>query len=89
MFPVLILYVLNPCRAKYSLKRRLRIKTVRFPTAANISEIYDSVDAEVVLSILVHEVTLANLRIVINYCHSGIVQQKEVRSLSHNEAKHQ
>ncbi|CAA0824305.1 sec23/sec24 transport family protein [Striga hermonthica] len=49
------------CRDKYSLKRRLRIRTVQLDTARNISEIYDSVDPEVVLSILVHEVILSSL----------------------------
>ncbi|KAL2240072.1 protein transport protein SEC24 [Sesamum indicum] len=48
-------------RTKYSLKRRLRIRTVQFGTARNINEIYDSVDPEVVLSILVHEVILSSL----------------------------
>ncbi|KAL0460792.1 UNVERIFIED_CONTAM: protein transport protein Sec24A [Sesamum latifolium] len=48
-------------RTKYSLKRRLRIRTLQFGTARNINEIYDSVDPEVVLSILVHEVILSSL----------------------------
>ncbi|KAK6936224.1 Sec23/Sec24, helical domain [Dillenia turbinata] len=48
-------------RSKYSLKRRLRIRTIRFGTAANMNELYDSVDSEVVLSILVHKVILASL----------------------------
>ncbi|KAK4441295.1 protein transport protein Sec24A [Sesamum alatum] len=48
-------------RTKYSLKRRLRIRTLQFGTAFNINEIYDSVDPEVVLSILVHEVILSSL----------------------------
>ncbi|CAA0841313.1 sec23/sec24 transport family protein [Striga hermonthica] len=48
-------------RAKYSLKRRLRIRTLQLDTAHNISEIYDSVDPEVVLSVLVHEVILSSL----------------------------
>ncbi|GER33191.1 sec23/sec24 transport family protein, partial [Striga asiatica] len=48
-------------RAKYSLKRRLRIRTVQLDTAHHISEIYDSVDPEVVLSILVHEVILSSM----------------------------
>ncbi|CAA0824302.1 sec23/sec24 transport family protein [Striga hermonthica] len=48
-------------RDKYSLKRRLRIRTVQLDTARNISEIYDSVDPDVVLSILVHEVILSSL----------------------------
>ncbi|KAK6926568.1 Sec23/Sec24, helical domain [Dillenia turbinata] len=48
-------------RSKYSLKRRLRIRTIQFGTAANMNELYDSVDSEVVLSILVHKVILASL----------------------------
>ncbi|KAG8371163.1 hypothetical protein BUALT_Bualt13G0058100 [Buddleja alternifolia] len=48
-------------RSKYSLKRRLRIRTLQFGVARNINEIYDSVDPEVVLSILVHEVILSSL----------------------------
>ncbi|KAL6499741.1 Protein transport protein S23 D [Orobanche gracilis] len=46
-------------RNKYSLKRRLRIRTVQLETARSINAIYDSVDPEVVLSILVHEVIFA------------------------------
>ncbi|KAI5666732.1 hypothetical protein M9H77_16585 [Catharanthus roseus] len=48
-------------RNKHSLKRRLRIRTLQFGTARNFNEIYDSVDPEVVLSILVHKVILASL----------------------------
>ncbi|KAJ7948001.1 sec23/sec24 transport family protein [Quillaja saponaria] len=48
-------------RTKHSLKRRLRIRTLQFGTAKNINEIYDSVDPEVVLSLLVHKVILASL----------------------------
>lgn len=44
------------CRGTYALKRRLRIRTLQFATAQNISEIYDSVVPEVVLSLLVHKV---------------------------------
>ncbi|XP_065867015.1 protein transport protein SEC23 D isoform X2 [Euphorbia lathyris] len=47
--------------AKYSLKRRLRIRTLQFGAAGSIHEIYDSVDPEVVLSVLVHKVILASL----------------------------
>lgn len=43
-------------RPTHSLKRRLRIRTMQFTIGVNISEIYDSVDSEVVLSILVHKV---------------------------------
>ncbi|XP_072965546.1 protein transport protein SEC23 D-like [Typha angustifolia] len=46
---------------KFCLKRRLRIRTLQYGTAANINELYDSVDSEVVLSILVHKVILASL----------------------------
>ncbi|CAA2959279.1 transport SEC24 [Olea europaea subsp. europaea] len=48
-------------REKYSLKRRLRIRTLQFGAARSINEIYDTVDPEVVLSILVHKVILASL----------------------------
>ncbi|GLT63882.1 hypothetical protein SLA2020_364130 [Shorea laevis] len=48
-------------RGKHSLKRRLRIRTMQFGTAQNISELYDSVDPEAVLSLLVHKVILASL----------------------------
>ncbi|KAK3018086.1 hypothetical protein RJ639_003375 [Escallonia herrerae] len=48
-------------RIKHSLKRRLRIRTLQFGTAHNINEIFDTVDPEVVLSILVHKVILASL----------------------------
>lgn len=48
-------------RPKHSVKRRLRIRTLQFGTAGNISELYDSVDSEVVLSILVHKVISASL----------------------------
>lgn len=51
----------SPSRDKYSLKRRLRIRTLRFGTARNINELYDSVDHEAVLSILVHKVISASL----------------------------
>lgn len=44
------------CRGKHSLKRRLRIRTLQFGTARNINELYDSVDPEVVLSVLVLKV---------------------------------
>jgi hypothetical protein len=47
--------------SKYSLKRRLRIRTLQFGTAHNVNEIYDSVDPEVVLSILVHKVIVESL----------------------------
>ncbi|XP_047971932.1 protein transport protein Sec24A [Salvia hispanica] len=48
-------------RDTYSLQRRLRIRTVQFEAARNINEIYDTVDPEVILSILVHEVILSSL----------------------------
>ncbi|CAL9119198.1 unnamed protein product [Musa textilis] len=42
--------------AGYSLKRHLRVRTLQFTTAQSINDLYDSVDPEVVLSILVHKV---------------------------------
>ena len=45
------------CRSKHLLKRRLRIRTLQFGTARNMNELYDNVDCEVVLSILVHKVS--------------------------------
>ncbi|OAY38211.1 protein transport protein SEC24 [Manihot esculenta] len=46
---------------KHSLKRRLRIRTLQFGAARNVNELYDSVDPEAVLSVLVHKVILASL----------------------------
>ncbi|KAF3332055.1 protein transport protein SEC23-like protein [Carex littledalei] len=46
---------------KFCVKRRLRIRTLQFAVARNIHEIYDSVDTEAILSILVHKVILASL----------------------------
>jgi hypothetical protein len=43
---------------KFCLKRRLRIRTLQYRPTNNISEIYDSVDPEVVLHILVHKVII-------------------------------
>ncbi|KAK8946391.1 hypothetical protein KSP39_PZI007161 [Platanthera zijinensis] len=48
-------------RPKFSLQRRLRIRTIQYSTAGGINEIYDSVDPETVLSILVHKVILASI----------------------------
>ncbi|KAL8138195.1 hypothetical protein V2J09_004196 [Rumex salicifolius] len=48
-------------RPMFSLKRRLRIRTMQYGAARNINEMYDSVDPEAVLSILVHKVILASL----------------------------
>lgn len=46
---------------KFCLKRRLRIRTLQYRPAKNINEIYDSVDPEAVLHILVHKVILVSL----------------------------
>ncbi|KAL6885911.1 hypothetical protein ACP4OV_010172 [Aristida adscensionis] len=48
-------------RSKYSLQRRLRVRTVQYNTTANIWDLYDFVDPDVVLTILVHQVILASL----------------------------
>lgn len=42
--------------SKFCLKRRLRIRTLQYGSASNINELYDSVDPEAMLSILVHKV---------------------------------
>ncbi|EMS61482.1 Protein transport protein Sec24C [Triticum urartu] len=46
---------------RFCLKRRLRIRTLQYRPANNINEIYDSVDQEAVLHILVHKVILVSL----------------------------
>ncbi|XP_010931127.1 protein transport protein SEC23 D isoform X1 [Elaeis guineensis] len=48
-------------RFTHSLKRRLRIRTLQYSTARDINDLYDSVDSEVVLSILVHKVMFTSL----------------------------
>ncbi|KAG8085733.1 hypothetical protein GUJ93_ZPchr0010g7339 [Zizania palustris] len=45
----------------FCLKRRLRIRTLQYRPAKSINEIYDSVDPEAVLHILVHKVILISL----------------------------
>ncbi|KAJ4747675.1 Protein transport protein Sec24-like [Rhynchospora pubera] len=54
-------YGSNSTSFKFCVKRRLRIRTLQFAVARNIHEIYDSVDTEAILSILVHKVILASL----------------------------
>ncbi|KAL6652852.1 hypothetical protein ACP70R_011777 [Stipagrostis hirtigluma subsp. patula] len=48
-------------RSKYSLQRRLRIRTIQYSTTANIWDLYDFVDPDVVLTILIHQVIWASL----------------------------
>ncbi|CAN1252114.1 Protein transport protein Sec24A [Linum perenne] len=48
-------------RGKHFLKRRIRIRTLQFGAARNVNELYDSVDPEAVLSVLVHKVILESL----------------------------
>ncbi|XP_066348287.1 protein transport protein SEC23 D-like [Miscanthus floridulus] len=48
-------------RSKYLLERRLRVRTIQYNTTANIWDLYDFVDPDVVLTILVHQVILASL----------------------------
>ncbi|OWM73650.1 hypothetical protein CDL15_Pgr026749 [Punica granatum] len=48
-------------RSMYFLKRRLRIRTIQYTASQNINELYDSVDPEVVLCLLVHKVIQASL----------------------------
>ncbi|XP_078433788.1 sec23/sec24 transport family protein [Wolffia australiana] len=47
--------------SKHFVQRRLRIRSVQMSTGLNFNEIYDSVDADVVLTILVHKVIIACL----------------------------
>ncbi|KAF3948436.1 hypothetical protein CMV_025565 [Castanea mollissima] len=65
-------------RAKHSLKRRLRIRTLQFGAAQNVNELYDSVDPEVVLSLLVHKsVVFSNkLNLLIVFGPAAILVQK-------------
>ncbi|PKA66827.1 Protein transport protein Sec24-like [Apostasia shenzhenica] len=51
----------SDARLKFFLKRRLRIRSIQYTTARDISDLYDNVVAEAVLSILVHKVILASL----------------------------
>ncbi|KAI3995544.1 hypothetical protein MKX01_023289 [Papaver californicum] len=53
--------LISSTRPSYSVQRRLRIRTLQFGTAKNFNELFDSVDSEVILSILVHKVILASL----------------------------
>ncbi|KAK6272312.1 hypothetical protein POUND7_009395 [Theobroma cacao] len=53
--------LVSSTRGKHSLKRRLRIRTLQYGTAQNPNELYDGVDPEAVLSLLVHKVILASL----------------------------
>ncbi|KAJ6671769.1 SEC24-RELATED PROTEIN [Salix viminalis] len=53
--------LVSASRGKHMLKRRLRIRTLLFGIAGNMNELYDSVDPEAVLSLLVHKVILASL----------------------------
>ncbi|TVU14632.1 hypothetical protein EJB05_38110 [Eragrostis curvula] len=48
-------------RSRYSLQRRIRVRTIQYNTTANIWDLYDFVDPDVVLTILVHQVILASL----------------------------
>ncbi|CAN6270287.1 unnamed protein product [Urochloa humidicola] len=48
-------------RSKYSLERRLRVRTIQYNSTANIWDLYDFVDPDVVLTILVHQVILSSL----------------------------
>uniref|UniRef100_A0A0D9W4N9 Sec23/Sec24 trunk domain-containing protein n=1 Tax=Leersia perrieri TaxID=77586 RepID=A0A0D9W4N9_9ORYZ len=48
-------------RSKFTLQRRLRVRTIQYNTTANIWDLYDFVDPDVVLTILVHQVILASL----------------------------
>ncbi|KAJ7981175.1 sec23/sec24 transport family protein [Quillaja saponaria] len=53
--------MVSASRTKHSLKRQLRVRTLQFGTTQNINELYDSVDPEVLLSLLVHKAILSSL----------------------------
>ncbi|OAY63956.1 Protein transport protein SEC24 [Ananas comosus] len=48
-------------RPRYSLQRRLRIRTLQYSVASSVVDLYNSVDPEVVSSFLVHKVISASL----------------------------
>lgn len=52
-------------RSKFSLQRRLRVRTIQYNTTANIWDLYDFADPDVVLTILVHQVIVASLSDVV------------------------
>jgi hypothetical protein len=54
IYVVYLKYTLS--RSKFSLQRRLRVRTIQYNTTANIWDLYDFVDPDVVLTILVHQV---------------------------------
>lgn len=44
-------------RQGYVVKRRLRIRTVQMGVATNFTELYESADPEVILTVLTHKVS--------------------------------
>ncbi|KAK3144834.1 hypothetical protein QOZ80_4AG0318480 [Eleusine coracana subsp. coracana] len=52
-------------RSKYSLQRRIRVRTIQYNATANIWDLYDFVDPDVVLTIMLHQVILASLSDVV------------------------
>jgi hypothetical protein len=61
-------------RQGYTLKRRLRIRTLQIGVAANYAELYESVEPEVILTVLTHKIIQASLE-------DGV---KEARALLHD-----
>ncbi|KAK3142681.1 hypothetical protein QOZ80_4BG0349890 [Eleusine coracana subsp. coracana] len=55
----------SDCRSKYSLQRRIRVRTIQYNATANIWDLYDFVDPDVVLTIMLHQVILASLSDVV------------------------
>jgi hypothetical protein len=47
-------------RQGYTVQRRLRLKTLQFEVAPNFTELYESADPEVILTVLTHKVSIFN-----------------------------
>ncbi|KAI5064713.1 hypothetical protein GOP47_0019408 [Adiantum capillus-veneris] len=61
-------------RKRFTLQRRLRVRSIQIEVARNLGELYESADSEVILSILTHKIIHASLE-------EGI---KEARTLLHD-----
>ncbi|KAK5830495.1 hypothetical protein PVK06_014290 [Gossypium arboreum] len=77
--------VVPPRKSRHSLKRRLRIRTLQYGTAQNINDLYDSVDPEPVLSLLVHNVCLLSFHLFQTFILASLEQGvREGRMLLHD-----
>ena len=53
-------------RQGYTVQRRLRLKTLQFEVAPNFTELYESADPEVILTVLTHKVSIFNSRTTVD-----------------------